>query len=271
MRFSKECLELKDVLKIAREFRLHKKLGQHIMVDCNLALEVLEKLEEVCPTRECYLYELGSGLGSLTLFLKSYFDYVVSSEIDARFVNYLKKRFTSDLIDVVASDGIPLISALRKSCILVSNTPYVVSSKIVVALVKSSIKSAVLVLQEDVARKLAADPGASNYGRITAFTQTFMNVELGGSYPPNSFKPKPKVWSTVVVLKRKREWSESLRGYEEFLKCLFNQRKRVLAKRIKECLGVVPSSDLLRMRVFNAGPEYLFQLYTTIISKGAQV
>ncbi|MEM2413392.1 MAG: 16S rRNA (adenine(1518)-N(6)/adenine(1519)-N(6))-dimethyltransferase RsmA [Sulfolobales archaeon] len=270
MRFSRECLELRDLLKLAKGFKLFKKLGQHFMVDCNLALEVLGKLKEICPKRECCVYELGSGLGSLTLFLKSYFDYVMCSEIDVRFADYLKKRFTNDLIDVIASDGIPLISALRENCVLVSNTPYVVSSQIVVAVVKSGIKSAVLVLQEEVARKLAAVPGEPNYGRITAFTQTFMNVELGGSYPPGSFRPKPKVWSTVVVLKRKREWRETMRGYEEFLKCLFNQRKRVLARRLKECLGVAPSSELLKMRVFTAGPEYLFQLYTSSVRE-AQV
>ncbi|MEM1622597.1 MAG: 16S rRNA (adenine(1518)-N(6)/adenine(1519)-N(6))-dimethyltransferase RsmA [Sulfolobales archaeon] len=267
MKFSRECLELRDLLKLAKGFKPSKKLGQHFLVDCNLALEVLGKLEEICPKRECCVYELGSGLGSLTLFLKSRFDYVMCSEIDVRFADYLKKKFADDLIDVVASDGIPLISALRENCILVSNTPYVVSSQIVVATVKSGVKSAVLVLQEEVARKLAAKPGAPNYGRITAFTQTFMSVELGGSYPPESFRPKPMVWSTVVVLKRRREWNETMRGYEEFLKCLFNQRKRVLARRLKECLGIAPSNELSKMRVFNAGPEHLFQLYMSSVGE----
>lgn len=264
----RECLELKQIPKLTKEFRLLKRLGQHFMVSCDLALEILRRLNDVCPAGECYVYELGSGLGSLTLFLRDRFRYVLCSEIDSRFVDYTKKRFSEALIDVIASDGILLIPSLRESCVLVSNTPYVVSSKIVVALVKSDVKSAVLVLQDDVARKLAAAPGTPNYGRITAFTQTFMNVELGGSFPPESFRPRPKVWSTVVVLKRKREWNEALSGYEEFLRCLFNQRKRVLAKRLKECLGAVPDSNLSRARVFNAEPDRLFQLYATVRRPG---
>ncbi len=264
---SKECLELRRVRELIREFRPLKRLGQHFMVDCRLALEVLERLEELCPGGECYVYELGPGLGSLTLFLGSRFRYVLCAEIDVRFVDYLKRRFSRDLVDVVASDGIPLIRSLREGCVLVSNTPYVVSSRVVTTLVKSSLRSAVLVLQDDVARKLAAAPGTREYGRISAFTQTFMNVEVYGRYPPDSFRPRPKVWSAVVVLKRRREWSEELRGYEEFLRCLFNQRKRFLSKRLKECTGRVPESDLSGMRVFNAGPDYLFQLYSTTLGR----
>ncbi|MCS7099928.1 MAG: hypothetical protein RMH84_04025, partial [Sulfolobales archaeon] len=97
------------------------------MVDCELALEVLRKLEELCPGGQCCVYELGSGLGSLTVFLRKYSSYVLCSEIDIRFVDYSRKRFLLDLVDVVASDGIPLIQSLRGNCVLVSNTPYVVS------------------------------------------------------------------------------------------------------------------------------------------------
>ncbi len=235
------------------------------MVDCRLALEVLERLGELCPGGECCVYELGPGLGSLTLFLKGRSKYVLCAEIDARFVDYLRKRFSGDLVDVVASDGIPLVRSLRGDCVMVSNTPYVVSSRVVVALVKSSIRSAVLVLQDDVARKLAAAPGTREYGRISAFVQTFMKVRVCGRYPPGSFRPRPKVWSAVVVLERRREWSEGLRGYEEFLKCLFSQRKRVLSRRLKECAGRVPEGDLSGMRVFNAGPDHLLQLYAVTL------
>lgn len=259
---SAECLELKKISRLARELRLSKRLGQHFMVSCDLALEVLRRLEELCPSKKCFIYELGSGLGSLTLFLKSCFDYVLCSEIDVRFVDYLRKRFSADLVDVVASDGIPLTRSLRENCVFVSNTPYAVSSQIVASIVKSSIGRAVLVLQEDVARKLAASPGEPNYGRITAFTQSFMGVELGGSYPPESFRPRPKVWSTVVVLKRRREWSDALEDYEAFLRCLFSQRRRLLAKRLRECAGKVIEISRPEKRVFSAEPEFLFQLYT---------
>ncbi|MCX8184338.1 MAG: hypothetical protein N3E43_01070 [Sulfolobales archaeon] len=262
MDFSKECSELKEIYSVARRLKPIKRLGQHFLVDCRLALEVLRRLEELCPDRQCCVYELGSGLGSLTIFLRKYFNYVLCSEIDIRFTDYLRRRFLWDLVDIVASDGIPLIQSLKSNCVLVSNTPYIVSSQIVASVVKSSLKSAVLVLQSDVARKLAAPPGTPNYGRIAAFTRTFMRVELGNSYSPSSFRPKPEVWSTVVVLKRLREWSEDLKGYEDFLRCVFNQRKRLLAKRLKECVGMLPDGiDLSKIRVFSAEPELLLQLY----------
>jgi len=259
------CYELKRLSRSVREFKMVKKLGQHVLVDCGLAVEVLAKLSDVCQYIGCYVYELGSGLGSLTLFLEKCSRYVLTSEIDLRFLGHLRRVFSSSLVDVVASDGVPLIGSLRDSCVVVSNAPYVISSKIVVSVVKSPVRAAVLVLQDDVAKKIASAPGSRNYGRITAFTRTFMDVDLGGRYPPNSFKPEPKVWSTVVTLRRKREWSEELTGYEEFLKCLFNQKKRSLRKRLKECSGKALEKVPPNMRVFNADPEYLLQLYTEVV------
>lgn len=257
----RECRKLREISKLARSFKLTRKLGQHIMVNCRLALEVAMRLLDLCPDRSCPVYELGSGLGSLTLFLGKCSDYVVTSEIDPKFLDVLRQTLFEDLVDIVASDGIPLIHSLRESYIVVSNTPYVVSSKVVIAVVKSAVRGAILVLQDDVARKLTAKPGEPNYGRITAFTRAFMDVELGGSHPPMSFKPKPKVWSTVVVFRRRRAWLEDLSGYEEFLKCLFNQRRRFLAKRLRECTGKSLDGIISGLRVFNADPELLYQLY----------
>lgn len=248
-----------------------KRLGQHVLIDCNLAAEVLTKLTNICQHATCYVYELGSGLGSLTLFLEKFSEYVLASEIDIRFLDHLRRIFSNSLVDIIASDGVPLIGSLRDSCVVVSNTPYVISSRIITSIVKSSIKATVLVLQDDVAKKLASPPGSRNYGRITAFTRTFMDVSLGGRYPPSSFKPKPKVWSTVVVLKRKRLWSEELIGYEEFLKCLFNQRRRSLRKRLKECVGKVPEDIPPDMRVFNADPEYLFHIYAEVKDRTSSI
>jgi len=264
LNYLRACYELKRLSQRARELKMVKKLGQHILVDCNLAVEVLTKLINICQHTTCYVYELGSGLGSLTLFLEKSSGYVIASEIDLKFLDYLRSTFSSSLVDIVASDGVPLIGSLRDSCVVVSNTPYVISSRIIASLVKSPVKAAILVLQDDVAKKIASSPGSRSYGRITAFTRTFMDVDLGGKYPPSSFRPRPKVWSTVVVLRRKRLWSEELIGYEEFLKCLFNQRRRSLRKRLRECVGNVPEDIPHDMRVFSADPDYLFHVYNEV-------
>ena len=265
---ARECRRLGEISRLARGFGLSRRLGQHFMVSCRLAIEVATRLGDLCPGGDCLVYELGSGLGSLTLFLEKCSSYVVTSEIDPRFVEVLRRTFLGGPVDIVASDGIPLIRSLGENFVVVSNTPYVVSSKVVVTVVKSAVRGAVLVLQDEVAKKLAAKPGDPNYGRITAFTGTFMEVELGGRYPPASFRPKPRVWSTVVVLRRKRKWLEELGGYEDFLRCLFNQRRRSLSKRLRECAGKDLEGIAPGLRVFSADPEFLFRLYMALRQGG---
>jgi len=246
-----------------------KSLGQHFMVSCSLGEEVANLLKELCLGKCRSVFELGSGLGSLTLYLQYVSEYVIASEIDPRFLDTLRRALQGSLVDIAACDGVPLLGALREGVVVVSNTPYVISSRVLVALVRSKARGAVLVLQKDVAEKISAEPGSRNYGRISAFVQTFMKVSLGGSYPPKVFLPRPKVWSSVVVLERLRDWVDSYRGYEDFLRCLFNQRRRVIGKRLRECLGVELDTltrelgeEFLRRRVFEVEPRTLLELYT---------
>jgi len=265
---SEVCKELKKLRKLATRVRAVKFLGQHFMVSCSLGEEVANSLSKLCPGKCRGVFELGSGLGSLTLYLRYISDYVVASEIDPRFLGALRSTFQQSLVDIIACDGVPLLGALREGFIVASNTPYVISAKVLAAVVRSKAIGAVLVLQKDVAEKISAKPGSRNYGRISAFVQTFMEVTLGGSYPPKVFIPRPKVWSSVVVLRRLREWVDSYRGYEDFLKCLFSQRRRVVGKRLRDCLGVKLdvlsrelSEDFLRRRVFEVDPKTLLELY----------
>jgi 16S rRNA (adenine1518-N6/adenine1519-N6)-dimethyltransferase len=238
------------------------------MVSCSLGEEIVTLLRELCLGSCSKVFELGSGLGSLTLYLQHASEYVIASEIDPRFLSSLRSVIQRSLTDIVACDGVPLLGALREDVVVVSNTPYVIASRILVALIRSRVRRAVLVLQKDVAEKISAKPGSRSYGRISALVQTFMEVSLGGNYPPEAFTPRPKVWSSVVVLRRIRDWADDYRGYEDFLRCLFNQRRRVVGKRLRECLGVELSSltkelgaEFLRRRVFEIEPEVLLGLY----------
>ncbi len=262
--------------KLAVRVKTVKSLGQHFMVSCSLGEEVANYLSNLCSGKCRGVFELGSGLGSLTLYLRYISDYVVASEIDPRFLEPLRSNFQRSLIDIVACDGVPLLGALREGLIVVSNTPYVISARVIAAVIRSKVIGAVLVLQKDVAEKISAKPGSRNYGRISAFVQTFMEVALGGSYPPKVFIPRPKVWSSVVVLRRLREWADSYRDYEDFLKCLFSQRRRVVGKRLRDCLGVkldVLSRELgeylLRRRVFEVDSKTLLELYLKLRSESS--
>jgi len=264
--------------KLVTVVKALKSLGQHFMVSCSLGEDIVTLLREMCSGSCSSVFELGSGLGFLTLYLQYVSEYVIASEIDPRFLRNLRSTFQQSLTDIVACDGVPLLGALREGVVVVSNTPYVISAQILVALARSRVRRAVLVLQRDVAEKISAKPGSKNYGRISALVQTFMEVSLGGSYPPKTFTPRPKVWSSVVVLKRLREWVDDYRGYEDFLRCLFSQRRRVIGKRLKECLGVELNSlteelgaEFLRRRVFEIEPETLLRLYTKFwkLKKGA--
>ena len=141
-----------------------RSLGQHFMVSCSLGEEVASYLSKLCSGKCRGVFELGSGLGSLTLYLRYISDYVVASEIDPRFLDPLRSNFQQSLIDIIACDGVPLLGALREGFIVVSNTPYAISARVIAAVIRSKAIGAVLVLQKDVAEKISARPGSRNYG-----------------------------------------------------------------------------------------------------------
>ncbi|MCD6324054.1 MAG: ribosomal RNA small subunit methyltransferase A [Desulfurococcales archaeon] len=255
--------------KLRRELRLLKREGQHLMKDCGIGEAFISALEGLRP-KSCV--EIGAGLGFLTRFIRRSCSNVIAVELDLRLLPYLK-GYVSDLLNVhiVGGDGLHIISGGHLCDTIVSNTPYKITGPLIAGIVKSAAKAAAIMVQQEVADRLTSPPGDRKYGRLTAFVNSFMSVERVRTFPPESFFPRPKVNSTLIVLKRFREWSPSMLGYERFLRDLFTQRRKVLGKVLREtfhCVKTDVADDIRKLRVYQLSPPQLLKIYDDLLRSG---
>ncbi len=253
--------------------KARKKLSQHFIVDDKLLDEVLGHVARLKPVN---VIEIGTGLGLLTASLGDIVKYVATVELDGRLATVAKDFIYEEVgnaVDLVVGDGVLLLrSGLRSVDTVVSNVPYGITGPLIDSVIKSNCRAAVLTLQKEVAERLAASPGDRGYSRLTVMVNTFMKVELGGLYPPTSFVPKPKVDSMVVVLNRYRNWSDCWRGYEDLVRCLFNQRRKMARKVLRGCIDGGVSAEHLAIldslvgsrRVYQLEVETLLDIYSTL-------
>ncbi len=264
------CIELNQILRrYQRVLRLSKKLGQHIMRGCALASDFAKMLHKLKPDR---VLEIGTGVGTLTLVLSRFSAHVVSIEIDPKLA-YIARRVLRNYhnAEIVLGDGLVFLRASSvRADIVCSNPPFNLTGPLISAIVKSSYNTALITLQKEVAEKLVSSPGTRNYGRLTAFVRTFMDVKLINTYPPEEFLPEPEVHVSLVLLSRKRKWEGKWIPYEELIKCIFNQRRKLAYKVVRKCLENVLKlklsertelSELRNMRVFSLDPELLVKIF----------
>lgn len=176
-----------------------KSLGQHWLHDRDVLAEIAD-LAEITP--EDTVLEIGPGLGTLTSELLRRANKVVAVEFDPDLARKLPGQFPGKNLEVVQSDILSFdLSQLPVGYKVVANVPYYITSKIVQLLMTAQSKpsTVVLLVQKEVAQRLAAKPGDMSILAISA--QVYAEVTLGSLVPAELFTPPPKVDSQVVILK----------------------------------------------------------------------
>jgi len=252
-----------NVLKI-HGIKPRKKLSQNFLVDPRIIEDILRNVSRYAST-----IEIGAGLGTLSYFLcqeikglKLFF------EIDHRLASIASNLINGDGILVV---GDALEHEWRAQQI-VSNTPYHITSDILIKLVKSnSVVRAVLMLQRDVVERLTAQPGTREYGKLTIIVNAVFDVSAGPTYPPEAFYPPPEVSSQLVILSRKRLFNSEVEALERIILRLFSKRRKRVGKVIREEFGL--SESVLRgggvnpdLRVYELELGDLLRLVTLLKS-----
>jgi 16S rRNA (adenine1518-N6/adenine1519-N6)-dimethyltransferase len=188
---------------ILENIKPRKGLGQSFINDKN----VLERISEIAElSEEDEVLEIGAGLGALTLFLGKRSRRVIAIEKDRRLLDKLRQNVSHlENVEIISGDAlqINLRGFYRGNKIkVVSNLPYSISSPILFKLLEERdiFSLLVLMLQSEVGERINASPGSRKYSSISVFIQTYMDVSLELRVPPESFWPKPKVWSVVVKL-----------------------------------------------------------------------
>lgn len=177
----------------------NKSLGQHWLRD-RLTLEHIAECADLNANDT--VLEIGPGLGTLTSELLRRSKSVVAVEFDSELARKLPGQFPGKDLTVVHSDILSFdLSTMPAGYKVVANVPYYITSKIVQMLMTADNKPAVTVLliQKEVAERLAAEPGDMSILAISA--QIYARVSLGDVVPAELFTPPPKVASQVVILK----------------------------------------------------------------------
>lgn len=180
-----------------------KSLGQHWLKDPEILAEIAEAAE---IEGDDVVLEIGPGLGTLTSRLLARAGRVVAVEFDADLARKLPGQFPGKSLEVINQDILQFdLGQLPAGYKVVANVPYYITSKIVEKLMTAENKPslAVLLVQKEVAQRIAAEPGQMSILAISA--QIFAEAELDIEVPRQFFTPPPKVDSQVVVLKTRQQ------------------------------------------------------------------
>ncbi len=188
-------------------FAFRKKFGQNFLVDPHVLNKIIDSAN---ITKEDCVIEIGPGIGSVTQALIESAGKVISIEIDNQLIPILEEQFGENdhfkLIhqDVLKVDLKKLIEeeSPGKKVKVVANLPYYITTPIIMALLENElpIESITVMVQKEVADRLASKPGTKQYGAITASVSYYAQPYLVANVPRNCFMPRPNVDSAVIQL-----------------------------------------------------------------------
>ena len=233
-------LNIKGQLKKENIFT-RKSLGQHFLIDENI-LEQIVEIAEVGPGD--VVLEIGAGVGNLTAYLSRKASKVVAIEVDSRLVQIFKKNVSKDAdVELFVEDALRFdyrknLSDLTNRIKVVANLPYLISTPLLFLLIENRdlFSSFTLMLQKEVADRLAAVPGTKTYGALTVNASLFADVSAKLDIPPNMFYPRPKVSSRVVkidILSSPRVSIDNHGVFKQVVNAAFNQRRKMLSNSLK--------------------------------------
>ena len=224
-------------------------LGQHFLRDRTVVDRILELVR---PTGRDLVVEIGPGRGALTEALAARAGRLLALEIDAALSGALQERFAgAGSVEIRQADARLFdYAGLRARApdpagrvLVVGNLPYSVGKPILAALVESggAIDEMALMLQKEVAERVAAGPGGKTYGSLSVLTQLSCEARLAFTVPPGAFRPPPQVDSAVVHLRVRRVPPVPV-GDPARLRAVvlaaFGQRRKSLANSLASGLGL---------------------------------
>lgn len=252
---------LRDILS-RRGFTFSKALGQNFLIDGS----VPERIAAQCGAdEESFVLEIGPGVGCLTRELCARAGRVLAVELDERLrpvhgetladcanltllYGDVMKLDLKELVEHNAGGLRPLVAA---------NLPYNITTPVLTRLLTARLFSAVTVMvQREVAERMAAAPGSGDYGAFTLLCQYYAVPELLFRVPASAFQPMPKVESAVVRLtcREKPPVATPEAHFFRVVRAAFNQRRKTLVNALSSGFPE-RSKEELRQAVLAAGLE----------------
>jgi 16S rRNA (adenine1518-N6/adenine1519-N6)-dimethyltransferase len=224
------------------------KLGQNFLHDPQAIQQIVAALGD-CSGRT--VVEIGPGRGAVTRVLAPRAGRVLAVELDAEFASRLRTEFVSEHVTILQEDvlGFDFAAASRAAgqrLMVVGNLPYYITSPILLKLAACHdvLDRAVLMMQREVADRVAGEPGSRDYGLLSVTVQLYGPVEKVFTLPPGAFSPPPSIHSTVVrwqFAPRIAELQVDESAFLRFLRLAFAQKRKTLANNLRAA-GIAPPS-----------------------------
>ncbi len=227
----------------------HKpKLGQNFLVDHAASQRIADALGDM---RDHTVIEIGPGHGAITTLLASRCKRLIAIELDTSLAKELQFRFREQphvqIVQgsILHTDIAKLVPEGEKASVI-GNLPYYITSDILLQLFDAHavLDRAVIMVQREVADRVAAAPGVRDYGLLSATAQMYAQVDNLFTLPPSAFSPPPDVHSSVLRLTfspRFQEFGIDPTGFDHFLKQCFSQKRKTLSNNLRFA-GYEPSA-----------------------------
>ncbi len=239
-----------------------KKWGQVFLTDQQVALDIITASS---LTRNDRVIEIGPGRGVLTRLIAPQVERLIAVEIDPGLIQELRislKPYPNVVIlhQDIMSYQLPA-ELMNMPFKVTANVPYYITSPIIFQLLdwhlaNPQFSQAIIMVQKEVAERLAAAPGGKEYGVISIMLQFYAEVQIIRLAPAYCFSPVPKVDSAVIkidFLSQPRERVSNSVTFKKVVKAAFAQRRKTILNSLKHNYGL--AADLLEQGLKEAGIE----------------
>ena len=234
-----------EIRELAAKLNLNpsKGLGQNFVIDANVCQRIVR---QVAITSGDVVLEIGPGLGSLTLAILETGVPLVAVEIDERLARKLPETVAAHQpnaeLTVINQDALNLTALTTNPTVLVANLPYNVSVPVLLNLLERfpSLREGVVMVQAEVADRLAAKPGNKDYGVPSLKSAWWADLELAGNISRSIFWPIPNVDSKLVYFKRHETIGDETFRLRVFalIDAAFSQRRKMIRSAMSSVLGL---------------------------------
>ncbi|MBU5242571.1 16S rRNA (adenine(1518)-N(6)/adenine(1519)-N(6))-dimethyltransferase RsmA [Lactococcus lactis] len=240
-------IRTQDILR-RHDFNFKKKFGQNFLTDHNILTKITQTAE---LSKEVNVIEIGPGIGSLTQYLLEEAAEVMAFEIDKSLIPILEETMAPyDNFTLVSADilKVDLLSEIQKfknpnlPIKVVANLPYYITTPILMHLIESKIPFSefVVMMQKEVADRIAASPKTKDYGSLSIAVQYYMEASVSFIVPRTVFIPAPNVDSAILKMVRREEPLVEVEDEEWFFKTMhssFVHRRKTLMNNLQAAFG----------------------------------
>ena len=240
-------IRTQDILR-RHDFNFKKKFGQNFLTDHNILTKITETAD---LSKEVNVIEIGPGIGSLSQYLLEEAAEVMAFEIDKSLIPILEETMAPyDNFTLVSADilKVDLLSEIQKfknpnlPIKVVANLPYYITTPILMHLIESKIPFSefVVMMQKEVADRIAASPKTKAYGSLSIAVQYYMEASVAFIVPRTVFIPAPNVDSAILKMVRREAPLVEVEDEEWFFKTMhssFVHRRKTLMNNLQAAFG----------------------------------